>query len=139
MLGHFLMMSSPPCHSRNQPSYAYTLDPLESAWRVIICRRDQHMQKGLSSVHSETCNIPFVLAAHTSPLCLEYKCLDPSRSCLLLHEQLLHIDSNQLHTDSNQSWGAESSLPVAHPGYQVLSDILFRLGLIANALTQCSA
>ncbi len=25
-----------------------------------------------------------------------------------------------------------SSLPVAHPGYQVLSDILFRLGLIAN-------
>ncbi len=33
----------------------------------------------------------------------------------------------------------ESSLPVAHPGYQVLSDILFRLGLIANALTQCSA
>ncbi len=35
--------------------------------------------------------------------------------------------------------GAESSLPVAHPGYQVLSDILFRLGLIANALTQCSA
>ena len=29
--------------------------------------------------------------------------------------------------------GAESSLPVAHPGYQVLSDILFRLGLIANA------
>ncbi len=26
----------------------------------------------------------------------------------------------------------ESSLPVAHPGYQVLSDILFRLGLIAN-------
>ncbi len=35
--------------------------------------------------------------------------------------------------------GAESSLPVAHPGYQVLSDILFTLGLIANALTQCSA
>ncbi len=35
--------------------------------------------------------------------------------------------------------GGESSLPVAHPGYQVLSDILFRLGLIANALTQCSA
>ncbi len=35
--------------------------------------------------------------------------------------------------------GAESSLPVAHPGYQVLSDILFRLGLIANALTQCSS
>ncbi len=34
---------------------------------------------------------------------------------------------------------AESSLPVAHPGYQVLSDILLRLGLIANALTQCSA
>ncbi len=34
---------------------------------------------------------------------------------------------------------AESSLPVAHPGYQFLSDILFRLGLIANALTQCSA
>ncbi len=29
----------------------------------------------------------------------------------------------------------ESSLPVAYPGYQVLSDILFRLGLIANALT----
>ena len=28
-----------------------------------------------------------------------------------------------------------SSLPVAHPGYQALSDILFRLGLIANALT----
>ncbi len=26
----------------------------------------------------------------------------------------------------------ESSLPVAHPGYQVLSDVLFRLGLIAN-------
>ncbi len=26
----------------------------------------------------------------------------------------------------------ESSLPVAHPGYQVLSDILFRLSLIAN-------
>ncbi len=26
----------------------------------------------------------------------------------------------------------ESSLPVAHLGYQVLSDILFRLGLIAN-------
>ncbi len=38
-----------------------------------------------------------------------------------------------------QYWGAESSLPVAHPGYQVLLDILFRLGLIANALTQCSA
>ncbi len=38
-----------------------------------------------------------------------------------------------------ESRGAESSLPVAHPGYQVLSDILFRLGLIANALTQCSA
>ncbi len=37
-------------------------------------------------------------------------------------------------------WGVhESSLPVAHPGYQVLSDILFRLGLIANALTQCSS
>ncbi len=35
--------------------------------------------------------------------------------------------------------GAESSLPMAHHGYQVLSDILFRLGLIANALTQCSA
>ncbi len=35
--------------------------------------------------------------------------------------------------------GAESSLPVAQPGYQVLSDILFRLGLIANALTQCSS
>ncbi len=35
--------------------------------------------------------------------------------------------------------GAESSLHVAHPGYQVLSDILFRLGLIANALTQCSS
>ncbi len=28
------------------------------------------------------------------------------------------------------SRGGESSLPVAHPGYQVLSDILFRLGLI---------
>ena len=26
----------------------------------------------------------------------------------------------------------ESSLPVAHPGYQVLPDILFRLGLLAN-------
>ncbi len=37
------------------------------------------------------------------------------------------------------SRGAESSLPVAHPGYQVLLDILFRLGLIANALTQCSS
>ncbi len=35
--------------------------------------------------------------------------------------------------------GHESSLPVAHPGYQVLSDILFRFGLIANALTQCSS
>ncbi len=34
---------------------------------------------------------------------------------------------------------AESSLPVAHPGYQVFSDILFRLGLIANALRQCSS
>ncbi len=34
--------------------------------------------------------------------------------------------------------GAESSLPRAHPGYQVLSDILFRLCLIANAVTQCS-
>ncbi len=33
----------------------------------------------------------------------------------------------------------ESGLPVAHPGYQVLSDILFRLGLIANDLTQCSS
>ncbi len=33
----------------------------------------------------------------------------------------------------------ESSLRVAFPGYQVLSDILFRLGLIANALTQCSS
>ncbi len=33
----------------------------------------------------------------------------------------------------------ESCLPVAHPGYQVLSDILFRLGLIANALTQYSS
>ncbi len=33
----------------------------------------------------------------------------------------------------------ESSLPVAHPGYQVLSDILFKLGVIANALTQCSS
>ncbi len=31
--------------------------------------------------------------------------------------------------------GAEISLPVAHPGYRVLSDI----GLIANALTQCSS
>ncbi len=28
--------------------------------------------------------------------------------------------------------GCMSSLPVAHPGYQILSDILFRLGLIAN-------
>ena len=28
--------------------------------------------------------------------------------------------------------GAESSLPVAHPGYQVLPDILFRLGLIVS-------
>ena len=35
--------------------------------------------------------------------------------------------------------GAESSLPVAHPGDQVLADILFKPGLIANALTQCSA
>ncbi len=34
---------------------------------------------------------------------------------------------------------AESSLPVVHPGYQVLSDILFRLSLIAYALTQCSS
>ncbi len=33
----------------------------------------------------------------------------------------------------------ESSFPVAHPGYQVLTDIMFRLGLIANALTQCSS
>ncbi len=33
----------------------------------------------------------------------------------------------------------ERSLPVSHPGYQVLSDILFRLGLIANVLTQCSS
>ncbi len=33
----------------------------------------------------------------------------------------------------------ESSIPVAHPGYRVLSDILFRLGLIANGLTQCSS
>ncbi len=33
----------------------------------------------------------------------------------------------------------ESSLPVAYPGYQVLLDIFFRLGLIANALTQCSS
>ncbi len=32
-----------------------------------------------------------------------------------------------------------SSLHVVFPGYQVLSDILFRLGLKANALTQCSA
>ncbi len=32
--------------------------------------------------------------------------------------------------------GVQSSLHVAHPGYQVLSD---RLGLIANALTPCSA
>ncbi len=40
----------------------------------------------------------------------------------------------------HMAWrGAESSLPVAHPGYQVLSDILFRLGLIAKAPTQCSA
>ncbi len=48
-----------------------------------------------------------------------------------------------LNTQRRRTWqewrGAESSLPVAHPGYQVLSDILFRLGLIANALTQCSA
>ncbi len=34
---------------------------------------------------------------------------------------------------------AESSLSMAHPGYQVLSDILLRLGLIANALKQCSS
>ncbi len=33
----------------------------------------------------------------------------------------------------------ESSLHVAFPGYQVLSDILFRLGLIAYALTQRSS
>ncbi len=33
----------------------------------------------------------------------------------------------------------ESSLPVAHLRYQVLSDILFRLGLVANSLTQCSS
>ncbi len=33
----------------------------------------------------------------------------------------------------------ESSLPVAHSGYQVLLDILFRLGLIANCFhtVQC--
>ncbi len=41
--------------------------------------------------------------------------------------------------DPSPGRGAESSLPVAHPGYQVLSDILFRLCLIANALTQCSS
>ncbi len=32
--------------------------------------------------------------------------------------------------------GAESSLPVAHPVYQVLSYIFLRILLIANALTQ---
>ncbi len=42
-------------------------------------------------------------------------------------------------TTLNLNRGGESNLPVAHPGYQVLSDILFRLSLIANALTQCSA
>ncbi len=46
-----------------------------------------------------------------------------------------------LKTTARPRWqgGAESSLPVAHPGYRVLLDILFRLGLIANALTQCSS
>ncbi len=35
--------------------------------------------------------------------------------------------------ESTKYYGVhESSLPVAYPGYQVLSDILFRLGLIAN-------
>ncbi len=39
-----------------------------------------------------------------------------------------------LHVFSNVFTGVhESSLPVAHPGYQVLSDIWFRLGLIANS------
>ncbi len=28
---------------------------------------------------------------------------------------------------------------MVHPGYQVLSDILFRLDLIVNALTLCSS
>ncbi len=38
-----------------------------------------------------------------------------------------------------QLTGCMREVPVAHPGYRVLSDILFRLGLIANALTQCSS
>ncbi len=34
---------------------------------------------------------------------------------------------------------SESSLPVERPRCRVLSDILFGLGLMANALTQCGA
>ncbi len=52
----------------------------------------------------------------------------------LLFEILINLISSNGYTRVH-----ESSLPVAHPGYQVLSDILFSLGLIANALTQCSS
>ncbi len=49
-------------------------------------------------------------------------------------------DWNRTETFANLNVGVhEGSLSMAHPGYQVLSDILFRLGLIANALTQCSS
>ncbi len=54
----------------------------------------------------------------------------------ILYEQFL---INAIYCDDLEGWGAESSLPVAHPGYWVLSDILFRLGLIANARGSHSA
>ncbi len=54
-------------------------------------------------------------------------------SCFRAHEHMvldgfLSQDFDGVHA---------SSIPLAHPGYQVLSDILLRLGLITNALTQC--
>ena len=55
--------------------------------------------------------------------------------CVVTNVPGYQIQSISLYT----TMGAESSLPVAHPGYQVLSDVLFRLGLIANYLIQCSS
>ncbi len=49
---------------------------------------------------------------------------------LPFHKCLHHADAC-INTATSRNYG-EVEPPVAPPGYQVLSDILFRLGLIAN-------
>ncbi len=61
---------------------------------------------------------------------------------MYMHRNLHTIYIKQIyshHGGAGGGGGTESSLPVAQPEYQALSDSLFRLGLIANALSQCSS